>query len=305
MKYFEHLPNDFEDTYKLMNKTLHFAKVNINENIFSNGDINQLIQIEIPNLIKNSPELKIRSGGSFSFADVIDVGDNDSPILLGNLTYSIDKESRFLDKATRTTEGTQLKNFANSASFLYDVNSEVLAYSSADSINHNTFKKNFKHLLESNEKIGFIKIIDYPKEHNAFEILKSLNKITYVKFSIIPPNPKPLNRAKFKSIIDETHPKEMDIILKDPKGNIDIAKGDTDEVQTEEDLAPTIAEGLEYVNQGYGVTTIRGENKLAKKVNFQSNNHIEKTTLKESSNFASLDRAISLLKKLITKKSEK
>ena len=303
MKYFKHLQEDFEDTYKLMNKTLHFAKVNINENIFSTEDINQLIQIEIPNLIKNSPEKKIRSGGSFSFADVIDVGDNDSPILLGNLTYSIDKEPRILDKVKRTTEVTQLKNFANSASFLYDVNSEVLAYSSADSINHNTFKKNFQHLLETNEKIGFVKIIDYPKDHNVFEVFKSLNKITYVKFSIIPPNPKPLNRAKFKGIIDETKAKEMDITLKDPKGNIDITKDDVDELQTEENLAPTIAEGLEYVNQGYGTAIIRGENKLAKKVNFQSKNHIEKTTLKESSNVASLDRAISILKKLITKKS--
>jgi len=287
------------------NKKFYFAKLNINENIFSEN-LEELIEVNIPKAIEEAKEITIldtrklrttEKPSTISFTDLFKEDFNGTEFLIGNLTRSITQIATVReDDVTRKIEVNEPT--VDTATFIYDIKNEVLAFSKGTYISENQFIEYFKELIQLDVTLGEIEIILYPNFNELETILSKNPDIEKVIFRLIQPNPprgKDYNR--YKELSKDMHAPKIDIIYKDPKGRLKIIKDDGEYTDSAKD-------GLELVQSGYGEVEINGQQSKGKgKEPFTFNSSETNTNITtKSNNFEDLLKAVyNKIQKLIRK----
>lgn len=229
----------------------YFAKINVHEKI-EDKNLKNIINSEIPRVIKNATDLKIGQS-TISFTDVEEITIVDTNFIRGNLTTSKKENLRVKDGRTTYLEKSD-KELANSAMFLYAVESEILAFETIANINQKKFIELFTKLLGQDSKIGEVKINIIPEDYKIVQELIIPDKIKSIEFSLIKPNPRARQYNTYKRIIDETSAKKATIKIEDIKDGLEVKIDDHGKVETK-----SIEDGIELVEKGYGTVEIRSE----------------------------------------------
>jgi len=287
------------------NKKFYFAKLNINENIFSKN-LHELIEINIPKAIEEAEEItlsrtrKLRTNekpSTISFTDLFRENFNGTEFLIGNLTRSITQKATVRDDdVTRTIEVREPT--VDTATFIYDIKNEVLVFSKGAYISEKQFIEYFKDLIQFDVMLGEIEIIPYPNFTELKTILSKKPAIEKVAFRLIQPNrPREKDYNQYKELSKEMHAPKLDIIFKDPKGRLSVLGEDGEYTDPAKD-------GLELVQKGYGEVEITGQQSNEKgKERFTFNSSETNTNIPtKSNNFEELLRAVyNKIKKLLGK----
>lgn len=232
------------------------SKVNVHENIFS-IDLEEIISIHIPRVIKESPIKKSKSF-SWSFTDVRMIKDEyDEDYLVGNLTKS--KKSSIKSKVGNETMNIEHPyEVAQTSNFFYHPRTEILVHEVNSHFSEYEFIGYFSELLSKDPVIGEVKIIPLPEPYEIRNELKSIENVTSIRFKLIHPNPGKKEFNLFQEIINTTSAKELDITITNPEGlkpNEDII--DQNQVLTSIPIDP-IESGIQLCEKGYGNANIKG-----------------------------------------------
>ena len=285
------ITEETQNIFNTSNKTFYFAKVNVHENIFSE-DLDNIIKNEIPRVIESATDIKLNSS-TISFTDIIKTQIEDKTIIMGHVTNSKKEKMRFKEGPTTYFTMSE-KEIANSALFIYDIESEILAFTTASKISIADFITYFTKLLSQDPMVGTVIIKTLPERYDLIKEFKVLDKITSVKFSLIQPNPRTRHYNLYNKIIGETKAKTLDVTIKEDSDGIDIGvtKKVSNQKITQEEDSPKqltlpleestslqmqdessnqefsndeeqfnqpISDGIELVNNGYGEIVIKGE----------------------------------------------
>lgn len=250
-------------------RTFFAAKINIHGNIFS-PDLQELIDIHIPRVIKDSKPIK--SGNwNWSFTDIEEIPIEDSKtVIIGNVTKS-KQATQKVRQGSRTVKKKSDDEIAHTAFFVYDPSNEILAHETTGYINTPEFIRLFTRLLSEDSLVGEVKIIPIPEPQTIRKEFLTMDKITSVKFHIIHPNPGEDEFNLYQKLIDETNSKEVDINLENKDG-LNIQKVELNNGNDGIEFKDTIEHGIKLIEAGYGDVEIKGadevvvENKNKKKV---------------------------------------
>lgn len=245
----------YNDNFLISDKKFLFAKVNIHGNIFS-ANLDQLIQHEIPRVIKSANDYRLKNS-TISFTDVQQVTVNQRRVIIGHLTYSKRESLRYKDGPKTYMSKTE-KEVANSALFIYDIDSEILSFTTTNKINSDTFIKYFTTLLSQDDLVGQVKIKIIPEKYDIIRQIKQLDKVTYLRFSLIHPNPGNRHYNLYKEIIKNTSAKEVDVTFRDEKDGLELS--DIDSTDDKDNKIHPISDGLDMIEAGYGDIEIKGVN---------------------------------------------
>lgn len=299
------MEGSLEKSFHTSDKTFNFAKVNIHGNIFK-PNLHELIETEIPRVLKTAKEIKLKKK-TISLTDVHSSIIDNRPVIIGHLTNS-KKETRRVKEGDFTYLHSFDKEFANSAVFVYDLKSEILAFSTANGINVDDFIKYFTKLLSADNVVGEVIIKILPQEYDIINEIKVLEKITFIKFQLIHPNPPSSKHYnKFEEMVKETKAKEAVVSFKDQKDGLNIHTNSNGEITND-----TIKDGIEMVESGYGDVEIKGENysyvdsgvqrktkkKVTKKKIFNSSKSRKILTVKSENFEDALNKIINFIKSL-------
>jgi len=296
--------NKIAESFVTSDKVFYFAKINIHGNIFQ-PNLEELIHTEIPRVIESAKDIKLKHS-TISFTDIIRKEVNNRTVIVGHLTNSKKEKLRFKNGANTFVSNTD-NEVANSAMFIYDLGSEILSFTTTTKINVQQFIKYFTSLLSQDEVVGEVVIKLIPEEYDIIEEIKAIDKITFLKFSLIHPNPGKRHYNMYKKMVKETSSKEMEISFKDEKDGLKI--GNDEETIGNE----TVNDGIEMVQSGYGEIEVRGENisyvesgkkrktkrKVVKRRKFNSRNSNKKLSVKDGSSTKAIDKVIDFVIKYL------
>ncbi|WP_043929798.1 hypothetical protein [Bacillus sp. EB01] len=215
------------------------AKVNINENIFSDNK-QQLIDL-IPEAIKVKKEYQ-RNTWTWQFTDV----DEEGPFIVGNLVKSRYETVDVVD-GDKTEIFSIPKPVANKSRFLYHIENEVVIFEERE-LDRFEFITGFSNLVYRNSfKIGEIKINFIPKKDEILSKIRSMEILTKIEFDIIPPNMIEKNTFKgLNEIINDENATRMKTVFENKNG-----------LNKDGDF---IKEGIEMVSNAYGEVKAYGYN---------------------------------------------
>ena len=274
-----------EQSFNASDKTFYFAKINIHGNIFK-PNLDELIEEEIPRVIENAQEIKLKHS-TISFTDINRLNIDGNITIIGHVTNSKKERLRYKD-GTKTFVASTEHEVANSAMFIYDLKSEILAFTTASKISVNSFIDYFTNLLSNDDKVGKVIIKLIPENYDIIKEIKSVEKITYIKFSLIHPNPGKRHYNLYKQLVKDTSSREMEVSFKDDADGLTV-KIEEDQIKTD-----AIKYGVDLVESGYGEIEMRGENysyiesgknrrtkkRVSKKKRFNSKTSNKKLSLK-------------------------
>jgi len=289
--------NKIAESFVTSDKVFYFAKINIHGNIFK-PNLEELIHTEIPRVIESAKDIKLKNS-TISFTDIIRKEINNRVVLIGHLTNSKKEKLRFKNGSNTFVSNTD-NEVANSAMFIYDLKSEILTFTTTTKIGVHQFIKHFTNLLSQDEVVGKVVIKLIPEEYDIIEEIKAIDKITFLKFSLIHPNPGKRHYNMYQKMVKETSSKEIEISFKDEKDGLNIG--------TEEETIgnETISDGIQMVQSGYGEIEFRGENisyvesgkirktkkRLINKKRFNSKNSNKKLHVKGVSSTKAIEKVI-------------
>lgn len=279
------ISENIEKTFHASDKTFYFAKVNIHGNIFK-PDLEELIEVEIPRVIENAKEIKLKQS-TISFTDINRAVVDGKTIIIGHVTISKKEKIRYKDGSNTFIANTE-HEVANSAMFIYDLKSEILAFTTTSKLNVNSFIEYFTRLLSRDEIVGKVVIKLIPDSFDIIKEFQLVDKITYVKFTLIHPNPGKKHYNLYKELVKETSAKQIEVAFEDK------VEGLTVEIENKEIKTQAINQGVELVNAGYGEVELKGENysyvesgnkrkrkkKITKSRRFNSKKSTKKLTVK-------------------------
>lgn len=133
----------------------YFAKINVHGKI-EDENLQNIINTEIPRVINNATDLKMGKS-TISFTDIKEITFENNTFIRGNLTTSKKENLRVKDGKQTYLEKSN-KELANSAMFIYDIKSEILAFETISNINEKKFIEFFTKLLSQDPKVGEVKI---------------------------------------------------------------------------------------------------------------------------------------------------
>lgn len=298
------ISENIEKTFHASDKTFYFAKINIHGNIFK-PDLEELIETEIPRVIENAKEIKLKSS-TISFTDINRININKKTFIIGHVTISKKERLRYKKGQTTFIANTE-HEVANSAMFIYDLKSEILAFTTTTKLSVNSFIDYFTRLLSNDEIVGKVVINLIPDHYDIIRELQSFDKITYVKFSLIHPNPGNRFYNLYSQLVKEVSAKEMDVVYKDEVDGLKV------EIENETIKTAAINQGVELVNAGYGEVELKGENytyvesgkkrktkkKITKKKSFSSKKSTKKLPLKGSTTSEAIKKVATFIDKLL------
>ncbi|PAD10160.1 hypothetical protein CHH78_02265 [Shouchella clausii] len=237
-------------------KTYFVAKVNIHGNILS-PNLMDLINIHLPRAILEVPVLK-KTKWNWGFTDLKRETIEGRDIIHGHITKS-KKENLLVRKEGQTVKMNLGEELAKTAFFVYDVKSEILVHTTTTEIPRDKFKEVFEALVSQDLYVGEIKVKHIAEPSHVRSELLSVDKATFIKFSLIHPNPyKGEEFNLYQQIIKDTQTKEADLSLKNNSGFKLTQENSTQ-------LKDTIEDGVRLVESGYGDVTLRGYNEVQKK----------------------------------------
>ncbi|KGR88743.1 hypothetical protein [Lysinibacillus boronitolerans] len=296
----EDFENKIAESFVTSDKVFYFAKINIHGNIFK-PNLDELIHTEIPRVIEAAKDIKLKHS-TISFTDIIRKEINNRTVIIGHLTNSKKEKLRFKSGSNTFVSNTD-NEVANSAMFIYDLGSEILSFTTTTKIGVDQFIKHFTSLLSQDEVVGEVVIKLIPEEYDIIEEIKAIDKITFLKFSLIHPNPGKRHYNMYQKMVKETSSKEMEISFKDEKDGLKI-KNEKETIENE-----TVNDGIEMVQSGYGEIEVRGENisyvdsgkkrktkkRIVKRKKFNSKNSNKKLSVKDSSSSKAFEKVVDFI----------
>lgn len=229
----------------------YFAKINVHGKI-EDENLQNIINTEIPRVINNATDLKMGKS-TISFTDIKEITFENNTFIRGNLTTSKKENLRVKDGKQTYLEKSN-KELANSAMFIYDIKSEILAFETISNINEKKFIEFFTKLLSQDPKVGEVKINIIPEDYKIVQELIIPDKIKSIEFSLIKPNPRARQYNTYNQIINETGAKKATVKIEDDKDGLDIDINEDGEIKTK-----SIDDGIELVEKGYGTVKISSE----------------------------------------------
>ncbi|GLI04312.1 hypothetical protein YDYSG_03420 [Paenibacillus tyrfis] len=230
-------------------RVFYASKVNVHAHIFSQN-LDDIISIHIPRVIKEAPSIKIGSY-NWSITDVKTISYNNDVFIIGNLTKS--KQVKLKMRVGASTEDVTTDfEVARTSMFVYHSLSEILVHEVSSYIDEVDFINVFERLVGRDPYVGEVKVITIPEPHKIRTEMLSMQKISSVHFHLIHPNPGKKEFNIYNSLIDQHDLKELDLRMANRDGmNI---KEDAEK----ENFTETIESGIELVETGYGAVDIKG-----------------------------------------------
>ncbi|MEN2467642.1 hypothetical protein [Ornithinibacillus sp. FSL M8-0202] len=239
------------------------AKVNINQNIFSN-ELESLIEL-IADAIKAKKVLKSsRSKWTWKFTDIKEDKDETKWYITANFVKSR-IESKMIVDGDKTDLYKIPKPVAYLSYFFYDVNNEILIFEETGDIQREHFIDAFERIIfQSNLKIGKIEVKLIPKEDSVRDQIMSMEHLTKIEFDLIPPNMIP--KDAYKDLGDILN-KEKALRLKTVLENEDGLNKD----------GLMVKSGIEMVQNGYGEVKAYGYSRVKSKRGTRKKQHTFKS----------------------------
>lgn len=187
---------------------LHYAKVNINSNIYevynnkevsiegimkelfdSINDTEEYLNIDSREFIDGEGELrKIELREIYNFSELEKELDVNKMYIFGKLVRRYPIYTEEFDEATRTSRRVVLENNSISTLFYFDLRSEIIVFSERQKLGSKQFIEAFENLLDiCHEKVGF-ELFLLKDPYSMKERLERAHKITKIKATVIPPN---------------------------------------------------------------------------------------------------------------------
>jgi len=267
--------------------TLHFAKVNINSNIFSvyHGDLSindilqnlysaindkkEYIKSEVRTFLDEKKELKeLNFEETFSFSDIEKFNNGSKQYITGKLVKRFPIFTEEFDLKTRKTERVVV-DAAVSILFYFDVHREIVTFCERSRFRHSQFIEALRSILNQFTDTGFeIFLIGDP--FTIKEKIEKAHKVTRVKATVIPPN---MNEEALKDLLDR-NVKEMDEAHVNKKTTIfevheKSAKGINLNSKLVSEALDT-NDAYKTFEVGYGQITVDGQNKDGSKFHYDS-----------------------------------
>jgi len=294
----------FVESFQASDKTFYFAKVNIHGNIFK-PNLHELINEEIPRVIENAKDIRLKHS-TVSFTDITRKTIDGNTIILGHVTNSKKEKLRYRD-GSHTYLARSEQELANSAMFIYDLKSEIIAFTTNSRINVHSFLHYFTKLLSQDEVVGEVVIKLIPEDYDIIREILAVEKVTYIKFSLIHPNPGKRHYNLYQKMVDDTSSKEIEISFKDEKDGLNV------QVENEKIVNETIKDGVDLVHSGYGEVELKGENyayvesgkvrktkkKITKKRKFNSKTSNKKLTLRGVTTERAINKVLDYINNLL------
>lgn len=286
----------------MIKRTFYFAKINIHGNIFS-PDLENLIEVEIPKVIKNIKELHLQSW-TWSFTDLKEEIIEGRKVIHGNVTKSKYATQKIKD-GDKTFRKQSEKELAETAFFVYDLRNELLIFEPNSKINLDSFIIFFTRLLSQDPIIGKVIIKTIPEEYKILQHLLSYDKVTQLSFTLIHPNPGKKHFNLYNKLIHDSNLKELDLQMTNKEEGIDL-KAEGSQIKNE-----VIKDGIDLVESGYGEIHMKGENysfvkgkkdkmrQVTNKKSFNSKTSIKKLISREIKTGLLLKEIVTEIKKLL------
>ena len=203
--------------------TLHFAKVNINSEIFSvyQGDLKikdilqnlydavndkkEYIKVEVMSFLDEKGDLtEIDVKETFSLSDIEKFDNGAKQYITGKLVKRFPIYTEEFDATSRKTEKVVVDG-AVSILFYFDVYREIVTFCERTRFGHNQFVGALQYMLNQSTDIGYeIFLIKDP--FSIQERIQQAHKVTKIKATVIPPN---MNEEALKALYNK-NVKEME-----------------------------------------------------------------------------------------------
>ncbi|GEM_PF-636085 len=286
-------------------KTLFAAKVNVHENIFS-WDLNEIISIHIPRVIRETPSFKVNSF-TWSITDISDHNVDGMELITGNLTKSKQKSIK-VKKGNETLDVVPEFEQAQTSYFAYQPLNEILLFEVNSLVSLDDFIRVFSSLLSRDVYIGEVKIVPLPEPYRIRNEINSMDVVTSIAFQLIHPNPGKKEFNLYQKIIDQNSAKEVDLKLINSSG---LTIRNKEENATTE-YVETIEHGIRLVENGYGAIVVKGYTEVVtrssakpkvnkKPKNFYSSKAIRKITVNDFGEELLLSRLRSFILDIVNK----
>lgn len=235
------------------------AKVNIHGNIFSRN-VDELIDIHIPNAILSYPEIYFRKW-SWGFTNLQKIQVNNEEIIKGNLTkYTVNPKETVKD-GNKVKVITSPLTIARTAFFVYHIKKEIVVFENTSEITPENFTKMFAKLISKHECIGEIIVNFIPEEKVIENELKKIETLTYLKFSIIHPNRSREDFDLYQKVIEENKSKKVELTMRNSEG-LNIMKEIDNEEEGKGQFNDVVQDGIKLINKGYGDVKASGFKKI-------------------------------------------
>lgn len=242
----------------MASKKYYFSKLSVSGNIFS-PNVNVIINELIPEVILNKNNAITYYKSQYKFTDTYKIEVDGNTYIHGNLAKAKKVKALIIeDGNTKEKEYDDLG--ASVAEFIYDITTEVVAYRPTSDIKNENFVKFFKELIETDIRIGELKLIPYTKKNKIREVIRSFDVVTELNFYLIKPNAGRKEFYDFENIILENNLKELDLKMANKEG----IKYTKDEDENE--FTDSIESGISLVESAYGTLDVKGYNKTRIKV---------------------------------------
>ncbi|MDR9749292.1 hypothetical protein [Paenibacillus taichungensis] len=256
---------------------LHYAKVNINSNIFDvykqESSIEDIME-RLFELINDKTEYEKSSYRSFmngeersefrysetyNFSELNKVKKGNQFYIIGKLVRRYPIFTEEFDALTRTSRPAVISNNSTSILFYFDLESEIVVFSERQKFGYNQFTESMKELLNlSHAQIGYeVFLLNDP--YTMKERLERAHKVKRIKSVVIPPN---VNEEALGDLYDKDV-KEMEEANITKKTNLfEVNDKSNKGINVNSKLVSAVIntnEAYEKYAKGYGRLEVEGE----------------------------------------------
>ncbi|MBB3111956.1 hypothetical protein FHS18_004024 [Paenibacillus phyllosphaerae] len=259
---------------------LHYAKVNINSNIFDVYDNKVTIQgimrelfstidvneeyhkVEVRTFKDDEGEEKsVEYREVYNFSELAKEEDVNKLQVSGKVVRRYPIVTEEFDETTRTSRRTVLENNSSSILFYFDLETEIVVFSERQKFGTRQFIEAFQELLNIFHKsVGFeIYLLQDP--FSMKERLENAYKIRKIKSTIIPPN---VNEEALRDLYDKEVEEMKEAHITKKTNVFEINEKSTQGINLKSKMVEQVLEtneAYEKFARGYGKLEVEGENR--------------------------------------------
>lgn len=269
---------------------LHFAKVNINSEIFSVykgerkindilqnlydaiNDQKEYIKVEVRSFLDEKDDLKeFDIKRTFSFSDIEKLNNGAKQYITGRLVKRFPIFTEEFNSETRKTEKI-VKDGAVSVLFYFDVHREIVTFCERLRFGHSQFIEALQYMLNQFTDIGYeIFLINDP--FSIQERIQQAYKVTKIKATVIPPN---MNEEHLEDLYNRNVAEMEEAGINKKTTVFEVNRKSIKGININSKLvSETLDTNDAYRNfeVGYGRLTVDGQNKDGSGFHYDSDEH--------------------------------
>ena len=259
---------------------LHYAKVNINSNIFDVYDKKTSIQDIMKELFSSinvieeyykvetrtfrddeGEERVVESREIYNFSEIEKDEDVNKLQITGKLIRRYPIVTEEFDETTRTSRRTVIQNNSSSIMFYFDLEKEIIVFSERQKFGTKQFLESFKELLNIFHKdVGF-EIFLLQDPFTMKERLESAYKIRKIKSTVIPPN---VNEEALRDLYNKEVEEMKDANITKKTNVFEINEKSSQGINIKSKMVEEVLDtndAYEKFARGYGKLEVEGENR--------------------------------------------